>query len=635
MTTKYCDHGLYAAPVAAGTVPTAAEDGNGAGKTAATMATMVITFTGIPAADGAVTVAGITFTAKASGATGNQFNAVTDATTCATNLKNAINASTTNAIKPTGSIAATAPLRNIVNATSSAGVLTIYTRQCGSEWNSTTETSTLTNATISAQWSGGADGAWGYFSNPAAVAFPTSMAIATYGVFSTSMPYLGGIAAGDKVVIRSAKTITHTNSTAAITPLGSAVNGTKAAPVRFVIDDGTEWPADGSTPVFQINWTANGSKVFGPSSSRAYILEAKKYSDSLYGFKIVQDANTLLVVTSIDHRLTGCHFQSTTGWAYFTPQFGGGGQSWGSYGYTEIRDCKIASPNNSYFVVCPGSSSYQYNISFINVVFSNAGNASANTGVLYAAYAGLGVFRLDGCRFTDFVSGSLGLIALSSPVSYFFNDCDWGNIGIFNTAASHALAVIASSTQYANRDFFFITAAGFVEWTSNRAFPTLSAVLLDAATPWSIHMVPTTTAGALSMLSVLETPRIGKINSFADGVRTITVQVAVHESQTWDRADISLVVDYLGADGVINSVSSYDIGGTALTTSSVTWSSESGGQVTYVDNSLVQYHNKYSLSVTTPTSVETGTEISARVRIHTHVASTTQGVFVDPEMVVT
>ena len=73
----YCDpsavsSGAYSAtPVAGGTTPTKPEDGNGRATGAATMATLVLQFVGIPTAGGTVTVAGVTFTAVASGATGN------------------------------------------------------------------------------------------------------------------------------------------------------------------------------------------------------------------------------------------------------------------------------------------------------------------------------------------------------------------------------------------------------------------------------------------------------------------------------------------------------------------------------------------------------------------------------------
>jgi hypothetical protein len=77
--------------------------------------------TGGSGADETCSIAGVTFTAKASGATGNQFNVSATAATQATNMKNAINASTS--------------LAGIVTASSAAGVVTITAAQKGKMGN--------------------------------------------------------------------------------------------------------------------------------------------------------------------------------------------------------------------------------------------------------------------------------------------------------------------------------------------------------------------------------------------------------------------------------------------------------------------------------------------------------------------
>lgn len=78
------------------------------------------TFTSTTTADQTITVNGVNFTAKSSGATGNQFNIGSTATDCATNLAAAINASTTAGIVGT------------VGASSAAGVVTFYSLIPGS-----------------------------------------------------------------------------------------------------------------------------------------------------------------------------------------------------------------------------------------------------------------------------------------------------------------------------------------------------------------------------------------------------------------------------------------------------------------------------------------------------------------------
>lgn len=69
------------------------------------------TFTGAPTADQTMIIAGVTFTAKSSGATGNQYNIGGSVTLSAAALAAAINAST--------------DLNGVVSATSNLGVVTI------------------------------------------------------------------------------------------------------------------------------------------------------------------------------------------------------------------------------------------------------------------------------------------------------------------------------------------------------------------------------------------------------------------------------------------------------------------------------------------------------------------------------
>lgn len=630
MAKRYCDHGLYAAPVAAGTVPTAAEDGNGKGKTAATMATLVITFTGIPAADGTITIAGVTFTAKASGATGNQFNAVTDATTCATNLKTAINASTTNVTQPPGAIGATAPLRNVVNATSSGAVLTVYTRCAGSEWNSVTENSTLTNATITEQWSGGADGAWGYFFNTASIAWPTAVSAMGYGVMATIRPYVGSLSAGDEIIVRSAKTLTAAaNANIPSTSIQSI--GTITAPLRVVIDDGTEWPADGSTPVFQINWSVNSTNyLFG--MPRYTQLKATKYA-STYGFYMNANGSSgLPLIHGASAEYVGCYFYAPTA-AVNLSHTGNSAET----DSVMFRECKIQSPSGTSTLNPDSVYGYTLTLNFVETVFSNNGNASAHTGIIARSTQDRRhTYYFDSCKFEGYQPGSRLFVNAAdsrSALEVFLRNCEFGGVSVLgpNPLSGAVSRKIAASSQFGNRDFFIDTAFGFVEWNSSRSFPYCNAKLLDGVTGWSIHVIPTTTSGRNSRYMFVETPRIGKINSLPDGVRTLTVEIAIHDSLVWNKSHISAVIDYLDTSGVRQVVDTFDYDGGALTTSTATWNQESGGQVTFVDGTT-QYHNKYKFSVTTPTSIATGTEIGIMIRCHTYVDSVVKGFFIDPEI---
>ena len=644
MATRFCDHGLYAAPVAGGTVPTAAEDGNGAAKTAATMATLVITFTGIPTADGAITIAGVTFTAKASGATGNQFNAVTDAATCATNLKNAINASATNAIKPAGAIAATAPLRNVVNATVSGAVVTIYTRCAGSEWNSVVETSTLTNASITAQWSGGADGAWGYMLN-AAVLWPTAIGLSRYGVLSKTRCYVGSFTIGaDKVICRSGKTIYLIgNLPGNYCEFGAWPGASQYTRFTVEIDNGTEWPADGSTPKTQLIINNGYNTAVGTPDAANYLyLKSPVYSDGTYGLTIKQTSGSfpLRIFMAWGLEVEGVLFTSSNQYCTFN---GPEGNASNITSQAIFRNCEIMHGANAPFFHLINNNYRTCYATMSGVKIRTTYNASHSGTIRISnftreSYLG---FWLDSCQFLGFVGSSKLFESITWPQAHnsiFFRNCDFASLA--NTGPTLAISslgvlttnvCVAASSQFGNRDFFVDTYNGYVEWRSNRSFPTLNAKLLDGTTPWSIHIVPTTYSDRLSRSNFVETPRIGKINSLADGVRTLTVEFAVHDSQTFTLGEISAFIDYQTPTGTYELVDTFDNTHGALTASTSTWSSESGGKVTYVDG-VLQSHNKYKFSVTTPKSIASGTEIGITIRIHKHVDTAVQGVFVDPEI---
>lgn len=642
MANRYCDHGLYGTPVAGGTVPSASEDGNGAAKTAAAMATLVVTFTGVPAATGAITIAGITFTAVASGATGNQFNAVTDATTCALNLRNAINASTTNALKPTGVIAATAPLRNVVNATVSAGVLTVYTRCSGSEWNSVVETSTLTNASITSQWSGGSDGAWGYFFNTASLAFPTSLGAHTYGLWgSTTRPYVGSLPVAGSgfglIVMRSGKSITAATNV----QIGADNFQPFGVSAAIIVDDGTEWPADGSTPTFNITWTI-GSSNYGFIAPIRSALLAKKYA-STYGFNltmVASGANSVAVFAGKARDFSGFNVSCPAG---VTVTNKSSSDSPLETEMSHFRECKFVNSGGSaaFFWF---DATYQVNtmsVNFSECVFSNIGNAAAHPGLIPTCSGGRRYsLYFDSCIFEDFQPASRLFISASDtrgPFQAYFRNCDLRNVSIIGPNplwANSVSRVMAGSTQFGNRDFFIDNMFGFVEWNSYKSFPTLNAKLLDGVTGWSMRLIPSTTSGNNNRFQFCETPRIAKINSLAAGVRTLTVELAIHDSQTWDLSKVSAVIDYMDTSGNRQVIDTYDYEAGALTASTSTWSSESSGKVSFVDGTT-QLHNKYKFSVVTPTAIETDTEIGVVVRCHTTVDSTVKGMFIDPEIQVT
>lgn len=111
----------------------------------AVQAAATLTLTGLPVADETFVLNGVTFTAKASGATGNEFNIGANATLTAAAIAAAINASVT------------AKVASYVVASSLAGVVTVTAVSPGLSANLFTLAETLTNATR-VDFAGGTNG---------------------------------------------------------------------------------------------------------------------------------------------------------------------------------------------------------------------------------------------------------------------------------------------------------------------------------------------------------------------------------------------------------------------------------------------------------------------------------------------
>lgn len=109
----------------------------------AVQATATLTSTGAASAAETLTIANVVFTARASGATGNEFNVSATVGTQATNIAAAINASSN--------------LTGIVTASAALGVVTLTAVQPGIGGNGLQISETLTNVALSA-FAGGSNG---------------------------------------------------------------------------------------------------------------------------------------------------------------------------------------------------------------------------------------------------------------------------------------------------------------------------------------------------------------------------------------------------------------------------------------------------------------------------------------------
>lgn len=102
-------------------------------KLGAVAASLAGTFSGAPSADDTITLNGVVFTAKASGATGNQFNIGANVTATALNFLTAVNAS------------ATAGVKDVIFVSQVAGVVTVIAQQAGKIGNAIIVAESCTN----------------------------------------------------------------------------------------------------------------------------------------------------------------------------------------------------------------------------------------------------------------------------------------------------------------------------------------------------------------------------------------------------------------------------------------------------------------------------------------------------------
>lgn len=614
MADWYCDITLPQAgyanysttPVAAGTVPTKPEDGNGKAAGPATMATRVITFTGLPTAAQAITVGGVTFTAVASGATGNQFNIGADAATTAANLRAAINASTTSLVNPTPAM--TCPLRNAVNATNSGATITLYTRIAGSEWNSITETSTLSNVTNN-QWSGGTDGAWGYFFNTSTISWPTSVSAGAYGAFVGA--YLGAVAAGDIVHIRtkrSGSNVVLTWPSSTLNVAGRSV-GTLAAPLVYLADAGIKWSGDAGVFTMTMNASQNASRQF----TLPAVAGVKQVWAGVKTGEFSRNWRhelTGTVVTANYYFMLGASTNSAANFVELRNMeiTGAGGAALDNVNST-YRYVMLHPPGNSAFpreapsLVCEG------------LYFRSAGAVSPFTGCYTGGAAGWvraidcvndhtgltlasseailqtlnqissstynGRYEFILCRFLGFpaaanLSGFQGLAA--KQVAVFMRDCEFPNIKCFGGVANGGylgstedttnpnvdlLRSIRIVSSVGNRPSIFETARWGWGWFDSAAPVVSSSLLPDGVTPFSLRCAVTTESGNVAKKNPVRFPRMSKINSLADGDRTTTLRILVDNnlrtalgSRDPKNDELWIDVSYVGTDGKPKLVSS-------------------------------------------------------------------------------
>lgn len=623
-----------------------AQEGDGTGIGAATPATVSIDMTSMTAAAGnTISIGGAVLTCVASGATTNQFNAGSGAT-LVSNLVTAINRTTnTNTVQAAATGWSTPKLQDAVYARVGTPTTTLdIMYRAGS---ATHNANSLAQVALSGftggggpyTFSGGAGGAWGHLFNPTTTILPSAVAKCGYGLWAAQQPLAGNQNDGDVVYIRAKAMGWGVNSGSVAYPSTRAQN--TASPVWHFVDDGTVWSADAPNPVLQINWTMGAGAGLGINFSAASALHVsgKKYADGSYNFRFVDTGSsyTSSITAPKGGGVYNAHLEATNA----NGQIAIISESVGNGLLAAFKNILVKHPTNKFFANFSYSSlSTRANLE--NIVFDNTGASVVNAGLFPAVNQWGGEVKIQGLKCLNFVAGSrlfVGTWNASASLGYAFENCSFGNVtnigpNLAYTSNSRFGAVCSHFSQLGNRDFFIDSTRGLVVWNSSTSQPTLNAVLPDGSTKWSIRMVPSTVSGNLTDTVFLETPRIVKINTLADGARTFTVEFCVSDQITLTLRTASLQVSYLDVNGNLIIIDTWDRTAGALTTSSSTWSQESTGKVTYSHNSTTLYHNKYKMTLSTPSgcNLPNGAEVSFVFRVHATVADDSKFVFVDPDI---
>lgn len=651
---KYCDHlayGNYSTTPSGTGWPLNAQDGNGKATTTGTSAIASIVFTGIPS--GTISVCGVTCSPTFA----------TNADTSANNLASWINGSSATGSVTTTGFRSSVQLRNAVYARgpssgAPAGTCQIMSRHASADINGQVCIAhSLTNVdagSSSLNFSGGTDGCWGFIvsgNSTVQNVWPQAITpyLGGYGLWGNYRPFAGSIDDGDIIYLR-AKTV-NVQYTGTGYTIGMANQGSAQSPVTYVVDDGSVWTADaGTDPVLEFDCTSYLINFLYTCAvgftDQFVVIKGQVYSSGVRNLKFkvggtFMDAipqNAAITLIGADFVPTSTNFFSFTS-AYLTtpPNILSG---------LRLVDCRILIRNNANALINHAQYGYM-DLELENCVIECDASVTTPHAGLITSHSGGNAISvvLNGCIFKNFTSGSRLHAAggiYPAQASLVFKDCDFGGVSVLGPGLSHnatngtrggyASRNIAGTSINDERDFFFEAQTGFVQWLHTRFPPTCYAKQLDGINGYVFECVPTTSSLLIAHAEPMRTPTITKINSLDTASRTFKCEIAVDDRLSWAADNVALTVRYVDQDGNLVYVSSY--ADTSLTSSSTSWSSESGGLVVFGANGST--HNKYVLSVASATgrNVATGSRIEACVEFFTSVTDVTHVTLVDPEVTI-
>lgn len=629
-----------------------AQDGDGKAIGAATPATAEVVFTGIPSS-GAIAVLGVTLTPTWA----------TSADTCANNLAAAINAATGTATGP-ASFTGKSQVRNHLYARgpatgAPAGTCQIMTRQGSADHNGLIAvTHTLNNVSSAGtiNFAGGASGAWGWLTNayamwPSGIGGPGAIG---YGVFNPTL-FCGSRAGGDTIHIRRRGRIILSSNTSNL-KIQPPVVGSITSYLSYKIDRGDKWPSDSlATYISLERYGAYSLSAFLGIEANGYaqfvVFDSWRGSDTDHKLRFLDyNGDALCGVNPGAYVVRGCHFYASAV-AAPTPYGGTSNNTNSSHVFEDCRFSRYAQSAAGYQFLPQIGGSGQWRLTFSSCIFDCGTPTAPQTNEIQVLTSSSNnLLELNGCKFIGYLAGSSAIQATtntSGTRQILGRNNDFGNLSVAYPAFQSAVLsgqynargvnIGVLLTSHNGRHFLSDSPIGCVAWSDTASQPTLNAKLRDGVTPWSLMVCPPLSAGNISAIRPLETPRFAKLNTLDTGTRTITVEFGVESTLSLTAADVSLQVEYEDADGP-RAVSTDIAASGALIASTASWTNASGAQFTFSKGGTL-YFNKYKISVTTPTAILGANhpdgilrEIGVVFRVHKNVANTNQMLFVDPEV---
>lgn len=620
------------------------------GKSKPAIASVVLV--GQPAATETLVVMGVTFTARTSGATGNEFNiGGTLAITC-DNIATAINASTTNL---SSTISTTTPqLRNLTFARgpgtgAASNTVEIMTRAGSFDLNHAVTsavaitktgawTPTITN------FAGGESGVWGYLTNNLATVWKSAVGINLYGACYSGAnvgPLMVKTAAAvTDVVNMRARGQTHTISRilSANMPLWS-VNTT------YLWDNGTVWVGDSGQYNIVLLSNSASAATFGCLSGA---INLRIVSRSKYNLKVTHNQSGSADGNFCNPQAASCRILIQN--VEFEDLSSGGAGFLriavsAATGSVIVRNCKLTYYKTTFtspFITGGNFNDQSLTVDGCEFNWPNFAGTPGNL-VSWTGISGTGNrIEIVDCKATTINPGLEPITVTASMFSQLGNTVIARNLDGFRIpSAAFGVLGVSSSAPLAERGLLFMQNIGsdratrletpsvYVEWIPGQGFPVADSYLPNG-TAWSYRMVyPSSSRNAIRLEQPVEIISLTKTNILAAGILNVDLELKLDDA--YDHlitySHLGIQVTYVANSDSKTRIENTDMWSKAvIPSSSKTWTDSAG--------SYNGTHVARKLGLTTSVAVKQNTEIEVRLIAFQEPANT-QSLFINPELTIT